>query len=99
MEKTWKQEGMKWFSQSNPTASEKRKEQPQCDSSMSMDHQISKKQTKLEVRRAETHASQMEASTSHAIVLQNTVIEIDFGYFNSDVLGNASTLLSYRSIE
>ncbi|KAI3957504.1 hypothetical protein MKX01_001863 [Papaver californicum] len=95
--KTWKQEVMKWFSLSNPTASEKRKEQPQCDGSMSMDHQISKKRPKLEVRRAEPHASQMEASTSHDIVLQNTAIEINSGYFNSDVLGNASALPSDRS--
>ncbi|RZC55147.1 hypothetical protein C5167_014003 [Papaver somniferum] len=95
--KTWKQEVMKWFSLSNPTASEKRKEQPQCDSPMSMDHQISKKRPKLEVRRAEIHASQMEASTSHDVILQKTVIDIDSGYFNSDVLGNASTLLSDRS--
>ncbi|MCL7050917.1 hypothetical protein MKW94_000167 [Papaver nudicaule] len=93
--KTWKQEAMKWFSLSNPTASEKRKEQPQCDNSMSMDHQITNKRPKLEVRRAEVPTSQMEASTSHDIVPQNNLIEIDSGFFNSGALGSA--LLSDRS--
>ncbi|OVA18624.1 SET domain [Macleaya cordata] len=91
--KTWKQEVMKWFSLSHPIAGDRGIEQPHGDSSTSVDHQISRKRPKLEVRRAEMHASQVEASTSHDCH-QTNVVEIDSGFFNSRVVGNGSTSVS-----
>ncbi|KAJ6740190.1 HISTONE-LYSINE N-METHYLTRANSFERASE SUVR5 [Salix purpurea] len=87
--KTWKHEAMKWFSTSHPVASGGDMEQQNCDSlSPTISLQASRKRPKLEVRRAETHASQMETTSP----LQTLTVEIDSEFFSNRDTGNAHTL-------
>ncbi|KAK2987494.1 hypothetical protein RJ640_012153 [Escallonia rubra] len=90
--RTWKQEVMKWFSTSHPISNGGDVERQINDSPSGMGVQISRKRPKLEVRRAETHASQVEAQVSH----QPTTVEIDSGFFDSRAV-NAAALESEPS--
>ncbi|ONK68314.1 uncharacterized protein A4U43_C05F10060 [Asparagus officinalis] len=60
--KTWKQEAMKWFSTSHPMANGTNVKQRNCETPANMEPFISSKRPKLEIRRPESCASQMEAS-------------------------------------
>ncbi|CAK7339486.1 unnamed protein product [Dovyalis caffra] len=94
--KTWKHEAMKWFSISHLATSGGDMEQQNCDSlSPTISLQASRKRPKLEVRRAETHASQVEISSP----LQTTTVEIDSEFFNNRDPVNAHTLESELSKE
>ncbi|KAL3526706.1 hypothetical protein ACH5RR_011362 [Cinchona calisaya] len=85
--RTWKHEVMKWFSMSNAISSRGDLEQPSNDSPITMGIQMSRKRPKLEVRRAEIHASQAQVvQSSH----QNLAVEIDSAFFNGDVVNTAS---------
>ncbi|KAL3583636.1 hypothetical protein D5086_014697 [Populus alba] len=87
--KTWKHEAMKWFSTSHPITSGGDMEQQNYDSlSPTISLQASRKRPKLEVRRAETHASQMETSSP----LQTMTVEIDSEFFSNRDTVNAHTL-------
>ncbi|XP_043713692.1 histone-lysine N-methyltransferase SUVR5-like isoform X2 [Telopea speciosissima] len=90
--KTWKQEVMKWFSTSHPIAGVGDTEQQNSDDYPTMGPQSSRKRPKLEVRRADVHASQLQALTSHDVHPQANTIEIDSSVFNSQDLGNTKTL-------
>lgn len=77
--KTWKHEVMKWFFTSPSLSSGKDTQQQTSDDSFLASLQVCRKRPKLEVRRAETHASQVEAKGSdHSITL-----ETDLGFFNN----------------
>ncbi|KAK6154892.1 hypothetical protein DH2020_009140 [Rehmannia glutinosa] len=80
--KNWKHEVMKWFSVSHPVSTEVGPEHPINDSPLTMGVQMSRKRPKLEVRRADTHAS-----SSH----QSVPVETDSTFFNGyDVVNTAS---------
>ncbi|KAJ7944359.1 Histone-lysine N-methyltransferase SUVR5 [Quillaja saponaria] len=69
--KIWKHEVMKWFSMSHPLSSSKDIHQQSSDGSFQPSFQVCRKRPKLEVRRAEPHASQVETKGSdHAITLE-----------------------------
>ncbi|KAK9285293.1 hypothetical protein L1049_024484 [Liquidambar formosana] len=88
--KTWKHEVMKWFSTSHPITSGGDTEQQSCDSPSTTNMQISRKRPKLEVRRADVHASQVETKDSH----QAITVDIDSGFFDSRDIINAATFVS-----
>lgn len=87
--KTWKHEVMKWFSTSHPISSDGDTEQQSCDSPLTTSVQISRKRPKLEVRRAEAHASQLETVDSHRAI----TVDIDSGFFDSRDIVNAATFV------
>ncbi|PIA55585.1 hypothetical protein AQUCO_00700118v1 [Aquilegia coerulea] len=91
--KTWKQEVMKWFSTSNPMANGRDMELCDGDDSTNVGFQISRKRPKLEVRRAEMHAAQVEDRISHEIQPQIDTAEIDSVFFDRAGLVNANTLI------
>ncbi|KAJ6919486.1 hypothetical protein NC651_013445 [Populus alba x Populus x berolinensis] len=95
--KTWKHEAMKWFSTSQPVTGGRDMEQQNCDnlSPSTISLQATSKRPKLEVRRAETHASQVESSSP----LQTTNVEIDSEFFSNRDTVNAHTLESELSKE
>ncbi|XP_054823931.1 LOW QUALITY PROTEIN: histone-lysine N-methyltransferase SUVR5 [Prosopis cineraria] len=78
--KTWKHEVMKWFFYSPSLSSSKDMQQQQTsDGPFPSSLQVCRKRPKLEVRRAEMHASQVETKGSdHSIAL-----ETDLGFFNN----------------
>ena len=83
--KTWKNDVMKWFLTS-PSLSSSKDTQPQIsDGSYLANVQVCRKRPKLEVRRADTHASQVESKDlNHSIAL-----ETDPGFFkNQDTLSS-----------
>ncbi|XP_028058530.1 histone-lysine N-methyltransferase SUVR5-like isoform X2 [Camellia sinensis] len=88
--KNWKHEVMKWFSTSHPLPSGGDMEQQPNDSSLPTGLQISRKRPKLEVRRAESHAFQVDTQGSH----QAIAVEIDAGFFDGRGIGNTSALES-----
>jgi len=76
--KTWKHEVMKWFSTSHPISSGGDLQQQTSDDLLTTSLQLSRKRPKLEVRRAEAHASQVETIGSG----QAITLDIDSAYFN-----------------
>ncbi|KAK2372790.1 histone-lysine N-methyltransferase SUVR5 [Trifolium repens] len=78
--RTWKHDVAKWFSPSPPVSSSKDTPTRQIsDDSYLTNLQASRKRPKLEVRRADTHASKVEFKGSdHTISLLN-----DTGFFNN----------------
>ncbi|KAI4314897.1 hypothetical protein L6164_027760 [Bauhinia variegata] len=77
--KTWKQEVMKWFFTSPSLSSSKDIQTQTSDGSFQASLQVCRKRPKLEVRRADTHASQVETKGSdHPITL-----ETDHGFFSN----------------
>ncbi|KAF7828800.1 histone-lysine N-methyltransferase SUVR5 [Senna tora] len=77
--KTWKQEVMKWFFTSPSLYSSKDTQQQASDGSFQASLQVCRKRPKLEVRRAETQALQVETKGSdHSITL-----DTDLGFFNN----------------
>ncbi|XP_042493601.1 histone-lysine N-methyltransferase SUVR5-like isoform X2 [Macadamia integrifolia] len=97
--KTWKQEVMKWFSTSQPIAGGGDTEQQNSDDYMTMDPQSSRKRPKLEVRRADVQASQLQAVPLHGVHPQANMIEIDSSFFNSQGPGSTITLEPERPKE
>ncbi|KAJ6736701.1 HISTONE-LYSINE N-METHYLTRANSFERASE SUVR5 [Salix viminalis] len=95
--KTWKHEAMKWFSTPQPVTGGGDMEQQNCDSlsPSTISLQATRKRPKLEVRRAETHASQVETSSP----LQTTNAEIDSEFFSNRDTVNAHALESELSKE
>ncbi|XP_057980671.1 histone-lysine N-methyltransferase SUVR5 [Malania oleifera] len=87
--KTWKNEVMKWFSMSNPLSSGGDTRQQSRDSPVTAALQISRKRPKLEVRRAEAHATNMEKGSHPAIT-----VGIDSGIFDGHDTVNHATLAS-----
>ncbi|KAK9108768.1 hypothetical protein Sjap_016828 [Stephania japonica] len=87
--RNWKQEAMKWFSLLHPITDGVEEDQPLCDESLSVGLQISKKRPKLEIRRAETHASHME---SNALTKAQSE-PIDSGDFDSHRVENTVTFV------
>ncbi|KAJ4963447.1 hypothetical protein NE237_023386 [Protea cynaroides] len=90
--KTWKQEVMKWFSTLHPIAGGGDTQQQNSDDYTTLGPQSSRKRPKLEVRRADVHASQLQAVASHGVHPQANTIEMDSAIFNSQGLGNAIAL-------
>lgn len=88
--KTWKHEVMKWFSTSHPIASGGDAQQQTNDGLLTTGLQFSRKRPKLEVRRAEAHASQVETIGSD----QAMNLEIDSSYFSVRDTVNGATLAS-----
>ncbi|KAJ6353152.1 hypothetical protein OIU76_002208 [Salix suchowensis] len=95
--KTWKHEAMKWFSTPQPVTGGGDMEQQNCDSlsPSTISVQATRKRPKLEVRRAETHASQVETSSP----LQTTNAEIDSEFFSNRDTVNVHALESELSKE
>lgn len=87
--KTWKHEVMKWFSTSHPVNGGGELQQQSSDGPLSTSPQVSRKRPKLEVRRAEPHAFQVDGRGSD----QSGTLKIDTEFFNRDVV-NANTLAS-----
>ena len=84
--KTWKHEAMKWFSMSHPISSGGDMKQQNSDNPLNSSLQINRKRPKLEVRRAETHASVTETGGLH----QAATVDIDAGFFDSrDIVHDA----------
>ena len=83
--KTWKHEVMKLFSVSNPVTGGGDLQQQSGDGSLSTSPQLSRKRPKLEVRRAESHAFQVESRESD----QSGTLEIDSEFFNNRGIANA----------
>lgn len=77
--KTWKLEAMRWFSTSHPIAKDANVSQRNCDASVSMEPRNSSKRPKLEIRRAESCASQIEPSDCR-IVSQYVKVDTDSGH-------------------
>ncbi|GMY11618.1 histone-lysine N-methyltransferase SUVR5 isoform X1 [Fagus crenata] len=88
--KTWKHEVMKWFSTSHPISSGGDAQQQTSDGLLTTGPQFSRKRPKLEVRRAEAHASQVETIGSD----QAMTLEIDSSYFSVRDTVNGATLAS-----
>ncbi|GMP28218.1 hypothetical protein CsSME_00003856 [Camellia sinensis var. sinensis] len=88
--KNWKHEVMKWFSTSHPLPSGGDMEQRTKDSPLTAGLQLSRKRPKLEVRRAESHTSQVDTHGSQ----QAISVEIDAGFFDGRSIGNTHTLES-----
>ncbi|CAA2953752.1 histone-lysine N-methyltransferase SUVR5 [Olea europaea subsp. europaea] len=85
--KSWKHDVMKWFSISHPISTGGGSEQPINDSPPTMELQTNRKRPKLEVRRADTHASHVDIQNSH----QAVPVEIDSSFFNGrDVVNTIS---------
>ncbi|KHN36168.1 Histone-lysine N-methyltransferase SUVR5 [Glycine soja] len=79
--KTWKQDVMKWFSAPPSLSSSKDTQQQSSDDLYQANLQVCRKRPKLEVRRADTHASQVEIKD------QTIALEADPGFFkNQDTL-------------
>ncbi|XP_022751346.1 histone-lysine N-methyltransferase SUVR5-like isoform X2 [Durio zibethinus] len=76
--KTWKHEVMKWFSTSHPVSTAGDVDHWNGDGPSNISTQVSKKRPKLEVRRAETHASQVQSNGSD----QTITVEIDSDFFS-----------------
>ncbi|XVF61946.1 hypothetical protein PTKIN_Ptkin08bG0175900 [Pterospermum kingtungense] len=82
--KTWKHEVMKWFSTSHPVSTSGDIDQRNTNGPSNTSLQVSRKRPKLEVRRAETHASQVQSNDSD----QAMTVEIDSEFFSSqDAVG------------
>ncbi|XVE87235.1 hypothetical protein DITRI_Ditri18aG0100300 [Diplodiscus trichospermus] len=77
--KTWKHEVMKWFSISHPSSTAGDIDNLNSDGPSNTNVQVSRKRPKLEVRRAETHASQVQSNGSD----QTMTVEIDSVFFSS----------------
>ncbi|OMO56824.1 hypothetical protein CCACVL1_26247 [Corchorus capsularis] len=77
--KTWKHEVMKWFSTSHPVSTTGDIEHRDTDGLSNTNLQVSRKRPKLEVRRADTHASQVQSNGSD----QTMTVEIDSDFFKS----------------
>ncbi|XP_027361259.1 histone-lysine N-methyltransferase SUVR5-like isoform X2 [Abrus precatorius] len=86
--KTLKHDVMKWFSTPHSLTSSKDTQQQSSDDLYQANLQVCRKRPKLEVRRAETHASQVEIKGSdHSIAL-----DTDPGFFkNQDTLSALAT--------
>ncbi|KAK7252873.1 hypothetical protein RIF29_37126 [Crotalaria pallida] len=83
--KTWKHDVIKWFSTSPSLSSNKITQQQTSDGSYQANLQVCRKRPKLEVRRADTHASQVETKVSdHSIALES-----DPAFFKSQDTLNA----------
>lgn len=93
--KTWKHEVMKWFSTSHPVSSSGDIEHRSCNSPSTMSVQVGRKRPKLEVRRAEAHASQVEINSPP----QTMTVEIDSEFFNNRDGINVTTVVSELSKE
>ncbi|KAK7359933.1 hypothetical protein VNO77_01902 [Canavalia gladiata] len=80
--KTWKQDVMKWFSTLPSFSSCKDMQQKTSDGLYQVSLQVGRKRPKLEVRRAEAHASLETRGSDHPITL-----ETDLGFYrNQDTL-------------
>lgn len=77
--RTWKHEVLKLFSMSKHVSNGGKLEQHSSDGPSTMDLQVSRKRPKLEVRRADSHASQVETNDP------NTPLAVAIGseFFNS----------------
>ncbi|XP_059645176.1 histone-lysine N-methyltransferase SUVR5 isoform X2 [Cornus florida] len=93
--KSWKHEVMKCFSLSNPISSDGDMEQQSNDSPLPTGLQVSTKRPKLEVRRAEAHAFQVDTQGSH----QAGTVEIDTGFFDGRDTVNPGSLVPKPSRE
>ncbi|KAK7263045.1 hypothetical protein RJT34_30629 [Clitoria ternatea] len=89
--KTWKHDVIKWFSTSQSLSSSKDMQQKTSDGLDQVSLQVGRKRPKLEVRRADTHASLVETQgLDRAITL-----ETDSGFFRNQ--GTLSTLAAETS--
>ncbi|XP_050205052.1 histone-lysine N-methyltransferase SUVR5 [Mercurialis annua] len=88
--KTWKQEVMKFFSTSHFVSHSGDLEHRSSGSSSTVSLQVSRKRPKLEVRRAEPQASQVETNSP----LQTMTVEIDSEFFNNRDNMNTTTIES-----
>ncbi|TQD72798.1 hypothetical protein C1H46_041671 [Malus baccata] len=88
--KTWKHEVMKWFSTSHPISNSVDMQKQSSDGPLTPNPQVGRKRPKLEVRRAEANASQVETRGSDEAI----AIEIDSEFFNNRDTANAATLAS-----
>lgn len=88
--KTWKHEVMKWFSTSHPITSGGDQQQESSDGPLTTSLQVSRKRPKLEVRRAEAHAFQVESKDSN----QSGTLEIDSEFFDNREIVNDATFAS-----
>ncbi|RXH75223.1 hypothetical protein DVH24_029944 [Malus domestica] len=88
--KTWKHEVMKWFSTSHPISNSVDMQKQSSDGPLSPNPQVGRKRPKLEVRRAEANASQVETRGSDEAI----AIEIDSEFFNNRDTANAAMLAS-----
>ncbi|KAM7250494.1 hypothetical protein ACFE04_022377 [Oxalis oulophora] len=77
--RTWKSEVMKWFSTSHPAPEDF--EQTSTDGDLTNSFPVSRKRPKLEIRRAESHSSQIEP-----ICLDK--LDTDTKFFNQDPVGS-----------
>lgn len=87
--RTWKHEVMKWFSTSHPLPHGGDVEH-RSDGTMTISPQANTKRAKLEVRRAESHAFQVDNNDSS----HHLAAEIDFEVFSSQNTANAATFSS-----
>ncbi|KAG8384504.1 hypothetical protein BUALT_Bualt04G0124800 [Buddleja alternifolia] len=79
--KSWKHEVMKWFSVSHPICNAVGSDQPINDSLLTTGLQLTRKRPKLEVRRADTHASSSHQS-----------VETDSTFFNGFEIVNTAPM-------
>ncbi|CAL9044168.1 histone-lysine N-methyltransferase SUVR5 isoform X1 [Musa acuminata AAA Group] len=79
--KTWKQEAMKYFFSSYPTATVGDMGPNNVTNSLVVDFETSRKRPKLEVLHAETYISQMESPTCKEFSQVN-MVEADLRHFN-----------------
>ncbi|QCD90972.1 histone-lysine N-methyltransferase SUVR5 isoform X1 [Vigna unguiculata] len=82
--KTWKHDVMKWFTTPPSLSISKDTQQQSSDDLFRANLQVCRKRAKLEVRRADTHASQVE------IKAQTVALQADPGFFTNQ--GILSTL-------
>lgn len=87
--KTWKQEVMNWFLTSHPIYTGGDTEKQSFDGGLTPSIQISRKRPKLEIRRAEAHASPI-GTNSHKDIAINTETKV----FDSREAAEAATLVS-----
>ncbi|XP_015949609.1 histone-lysine N-methyltransferase SUVR5-like [Arachis duranensis] len=89
--KTWKHDVMKWFSPFHSLSGSKNTKHLTSDNLYQQSLHIGRKRAKLEVRRAETHASLMETKGS----IPSVTLETDPGVFNNQ--NTLSTLATETS--
>lgn len=93
--KTWKHEVTKWFSISPTLPISRNKEQQTVEAFLATALQVSRKRPKLEVRRAEAHASLVESKCSDEAM----ALDIDSGFFKNRKSLNAKLASESHKIE
>lgn len=92
--RTWKHEVMKLFSTSHPTPPAGDVGQRGNDGSFNL--QFSRKRPKLEIRRAESHASQVQTN----VLNEAMAVEIDSDFFSSrDIVNGNSSTAEFNKVE